>query len=211
MSTTTSYEDTPSKVLQAAGEIFAERGFQNGTVRDICALAGVNLASVNYHFRDKETLYQRAVEFAHEQSILRFPLPEWQPNTPPEMKLKGFIRTLISRMIDASQSPWSQKLMLREIIQPTGACRELAQKYFKPHFERLNEIIKELLPENFSEERRHKMAFSIVGQCLHYRVCPEIVSMLISGDERASTFTVDRLADHITEFSLGGIERAKKG
>lgn len=211
MSTTTVQEDTPSKVLQAAGEIFAERGFQNGTVRDICALAGVNLASVNYHFRDKETLYQRAVEFAHEQLILRHPLPEFQPNTSPEQKLKGFIRTLVSRMLDANQSPWSQKLMLREIIQPTGACRELAQKYFKPHFERLNDILKELLPSDYSEVSRHKMAFSIVGQCLHYRVCSESITMLISAEEANATITVDRLAEHITEFSLGGIERMKKG
>ena len=49
-----STDDTASRLLNAAGPIFAEKGYQNATVREICAAAGVNLASVNYYFRDKE-------------------------------------------------------------------------------------------------------------------------------------------------------------
>ena len=40
------------RLLEAAGEIFAEHGFRNTTVREICKRADINLAAVNYYFRD---------------------------------------------------------------------------------------------------------------------------------------------------------------
>src|ERR1700677_5396603 len=47
---------TKQQVLAAAERLFALHGFQNVSVRDITAEAGVNLASVNYHFGSKDAL-----------------------------------------------------------------------------------------------------------------------------------------------------------
>ena len=47
---------TKAQVLAAAERLFALNGFQNVSVRDITAEAGVNLASVNYHFGSKDAL-----------------------------------------------------------------------------------------------------------------------------------------------------------
>ena len=47
---------TRLQLIEAAGEVFAEMGFQNATVREICRRAGANVAAVNYHFQSKEAL-----------------------------------------------------------------------------------------------------------------------------------------------------------
>ncbi len=47
---------TKNLVFAAAERLFAVHGFQKVSVRDITAEAGVNLASVNYHFRSKDAL-----------------------------------------------------------------------------------------------------------------------------------------------------------
>ena len=48
---------TRAKLVDAAGVVFAESGYQGATVREICARAGVNIALVNYYFGDKLELY----------------------------------------------------------------------------------------------------------------------------------------------------------
>jgi len=49
--------DTRARILEAARELFARRGFDGTSVRDITAAADVNLAAVRYHFQGKEPLY----------------------------------------------------------------------------------------------------------------------------------------------------------
>lgn len=50
--------DTPTRILDAAEWLFAEHGFDATSMRMITGKAGVNLASVNYHFGSKEALFQ---------------------------------------------------------------------------------------------------------------------------------------------------------
>src|SRR4029079_14401871 len=50
--------ETRERVLDAAMRLFAARGFQHVTVREICAAAEANVAAVNYHFCDKLELYK---------------------------------------------------------------------------------------------------------------------------------------------------------
>ena len=61
MLTTIARDTTKVKLLEAAGEEFADKGFERATIRGICERAGANIAAVNYHFGDKEQLYARAV------------------------------------------------------------------------------------------------------------------------------------------------------
>src|SRR4030095_6599746 len=48
---------TRARVLRAATELFAERGFHGTTIRDVAARAGANVASGHYHFGSKRDLY----------------------------------------------------------------------------------------------------------------------------------------------------------
>lgn len=62
-----SEESTKQKILDSAGPIFAKNGYQKATVRDISEAAGVNLASINYYFGDKEKLYTELLLLAREK------------------------------------------------------------------------------------------------------------------------------------------------
>ncbi len=197
-------DSTKARILEAAGGIFAAKGFEAATVREICQVAGANLAAVNYHFGDKQRLYVETIKHAHCSRAQEIPLPVWDESTPAKVKLRGFIGVLLQRMLGDDQAPWHAQLMLREIARPNLACEELVRDYIRPHFEVLKGILRELLPPDVSEERLALTAFSVVGQCLFYRVARPVVSMLL-GDDRADRLTMRLLGDHITGVMLAAL------
>lgn len=202
-----STDDTRTRILNAAGPVFAEKGFAEATIRDICQAADVNVASVNYHFGDKEQLYIETVTRAHELKVRQVHLPVWSEETPPGEKLRDFIRTLVTRMLGPQSAPWQSTLMMREVLHPTAACQALVKDHFRPDFNVLLGILRELLPVETADYKVHQIAFSILGQCLHYRVAGDVVALIIDEKERDEHYGLEQLADHITEFSLAALRQ----
>lgn len=64
---------TQKNLLIAASKIFAEKGFRDTTVAEISKRAKTNLAAINYHFGDKETLYREAWRHSFRESIKIYP------------------------------------------------------------------------------------------------------------------------------------------
>jgi TetR/AcrR family transcriptional regulator, regulator of cefoperazone and chloramphenicol sensitivity len=149
-------------------------------------------------------LYLATVEHAYRERVLQVPFPEWQPGDSARTKLAGFILTMITRMIGHGPAQWERELMLREVARPSDACQGMVQEFIRPQFALLEGILAELMP-GVPAARRRLVAFSVVGQCLHYRVVQPVIQMLVSEEEFA-TYEPRLLADHITQLTLGGIE-----
>jgi AcrR family transcriptional regulator len=198
-------DDPRERILAAAGQEFAERGYEAATVRDICLAAGVNVAAVNYYFGDKRRLYIESVKHAHELRVKQVPLPEWPSDRPPAERLHDFVDNLLERMLGFGQPPWQVRLMLREVLQPTDACRELVEDYMRPHFAMLVSILDDLCAGRLPESELRRIAMSIIGQCFLYRAAGDVVGMLVPPDEIAALHTPARLADHVTRFTLAAL------
>jgi hypothetical protein len=132
------------------------------------------------------------------------PRPTWEPGTPPERKLRDFIHTFVARVAPDREPAWCGQLIMREMSQPTPACAEFVRQFVRPNFELLQMILGELLPADVPPLKRYLVGFSIIGQCLHYRVARPVVTLLL-GEEGAGRLDVDTLAGHITEFSLAAL------
>lgn len=200
------HDDTRQRLLEAAGEVFAEKGFRAATIREICGRAEANVAAVNYYFGDKQHLYVEVVRYAHQGHGDR-PLPQWPPGTPPAEKLREFIRHTLGHMLSDSGPAWGRRLMMREMAEPTEACIAVMSDYVRPRQKLLQEILGDLLPPHVSKADRHLIAFSIVGQCLFHRVHWPVVKLAVGEDVRLS-FDVARLTEHITRFSLAALGHA---
>src|SRR6266700_4047558 len=167
---------TQQRVLEAAEQVFAEKGFKAASIREISKKARANVAAINYYFGDKERLYIEAVKYAHRACTEGEPFPEWAPGTPAVQKLRDFIRVMAARML-SPLSLASTQLMMREMARPTAACVEVVNEYIQPMAYILGGILKELLPAA-SEQKIYLVAFSIVGQCLFYRNDRAIAAIL---------------------------------
>lgn len=196
--------ETIAQILNAAGQVFAENGFHQATVREICAIADVNLAAVNYHFGDKKRLYIEAVKSARQTLEAAVPLPANLDTAEPEVALRVFIQTLARRFL-LHDGQWRHTLLIREFMNPSQACEEMMQESIRPTLDRLQAIILSNLSSDVPEHTIRQLAFSIISQCAYYRLQERVVVMLTPADEYETHFTPDVLADHITRFSLAAI------
>lgn len=197
-------DNTREQIVDAAGPVFADKGF-DATVREICKAADVNLAAVNYYFGDKRQLYVETVRRAYQLRLTQVPMPAWSTDADPAEKLTGYISTLITRLVGLDKAPWPTRLLTREVLQPTDACKDLVEEHFRPQFESLLEILDEVVPDSTPLYQRQQLAFSIVGQCLLYRVAGGVVTMLVTPADVEEHYDVEQLARHIAAFSLAAL------
>ncbi len=196
------------RILDAAGEIFAECGFRRATVRDICGKAGVNLAAVNYHFGGKEKLYLETLRNVMAASFEKYP-PEFgaSPGDRPEIRLRAYIRSFLLRVLDKGRPSWFGRILAREMIEPTPILKSAMKEVIHPNFLFLVSIVKELLGSAEDEDTIRLCSASIVGQCLYFG---NTRSAFVEFNR--STFSpenVEKLIDHITRFSLYALSAVK--
>ena len=128
-------EETRDKLMIAAGEVFAEVGYQAATTREICARAGANIAAVNYHFGDKLGLYTEMLKDAVLQGENRM-VDSTSTAKTPEEALRQFISrdvsederrgssSLVRKGHDSRVSPANPRLGSRSGESDTSKCAD---------------------------------------------------------------------------------------
>ena len=201
--------DTKRRILEAAGECFAEGGFKHATVREICARAGVNVAAINYHFRDKKSLYLAALKYSQEAAFEKYPLDRAaDASVPPEERLGIFVSQFLRRVFDTGEASWFGKLIVRELVEATEGLDLMVEEAARPTFEVLAGIIRELLGREATETAIRLSAASVVGQAIFFFVQGPIIRRLFAGEDWAAS-QVDIIAAHVTSFSLKAMKKAK--
>lgn len=199
---------TRSRLIEAAGEVFSERGFRHATVREICARAGANIAAINYHFGDKERLYLEVLRYANHCAAAMRPNELGPAATDPvdaRERLRRFIRTYVAAMTSSDKPAWQRRLVMREMLDPTPALDAIVEEGIRPGSAMLSQIVTELLGPAATATRVARCKFSIIGQCLIYfsgrpvmeRLNPELAP--VHGHAEA-------IAEHICEFSLAALD-----
>ena len=198
---------TERRVLEAAGEVFAQKGFQKATIREIVDRADANLNAVNYYFRDKRGLYLAVFKYAHE-AMQAFDEADVgaDDDQPPETQLLAFVRLRLRQFLLSERAPWHARLMAREMMEPTGALDMLIEHAIKPRFGALVRIVRRLLPPATDDFTVRMCAESVVGQCIHVAHGRPVVSKLIP-ELSYTPEGIDRMAEHIARFSLAALAR----
>jgi AcrR family transcriptional regulator len=194
------------RLLEAAGEEFASKGYDATRIRAICERARANIAAVNYHFGDKQQLYVDAVLHAH-QCGMGAAGEDVPGSLTPAEQLRCFIHHFLSSVL-AIHDPddWRHRLMLREMLHPTAAVDVLIREAIRPKFELIAQIMRRFCPRA-DDRKLHALAFSVIGQCLHYKMARTVTERLI-GQDAFDELDLDYLTDHITSFTLAALGQA---
>jgi AcrR family transcriptional regulator len=194
------------RLLDAAGEVFAERGFDGATIREITKQAGVNLAAVNYYFRDKDELYAATLRHAH-SAACELPYAD-EASLSAEERLHIFVQHLLRRFLDPLRPRWHGQLMACEMASPTRIFGLVIEEAFRPKCAWLQRALSELCGDRFSKADLDYVATSIIGQCTFYRQNRQVIQKLFPGLFSPDDL-VERLTRHITDFSLAAVRNMK--
>jgi AcrR family transcriptional regulator len=200
-------QETRQRLLMAASEVFAEKGFWETTHAEICEKAKVNTAAVNYHFGSKENLYVESWKYSFERSMEAHP-PEGgiAPDAPVRERLRGRISAFMRRIADPDNH--EVEIMHKEMANPTGLLTEAVQQTIERMRQGIRSMVQELLGDGASEQQVSFCVMSLVGQCfgpmLHLRRARRAPGAPYPVGPPFQ-FDVEELADHVTQFSLAGI------
>lgn len=133
-------ERTKAAVIQAAGELFANSGFNGVTARQVTAKAGVSLGAIPYHFGSMEALYEEVLVAAIKISDEALPLFDEANAATPEQSLRLAIEWMIEDYA-AQKVAWPIKLIEREALDPSASFRKVLKLKYLPEFEWLCDVV----------------------------------------------------------------------
>ena len=208
METGTDDKSVKQKILDTAGDVFGRKGYKAATIREICQAAGVNVASINYHFGGKKELYRTVVTDLLSQTFAQYPVDEGvDSRSGPEVRLRAFIRGALRRLLSPdglSGYLGKGQLVAKELADPSPFLNDLVEEFIRPTANVLLSVVKEMLGPEATDAQIGRCQISVIGQCFHYAVARPIVSRLAAVD-LTDTAIIDALTDHITCFSIAGI------
>jgi len=200
-------EETHERILHAAENLFSSKGFEATSVRDITTEADCNVASVNYHFGGKESLYLEAFRsLLTEVRDRRIASMRRDMADNPEMSLDDFVESFASAfmepLVDQSRGRFFLGFIAHEMNDPHLPPRVFVEEFIRPLAEVSIEGFERFGPP--MEPRVQWLCLmSVVAQLLHALKA----RILFSGDQESAMVPADlqEHVRHIIRFSAGGI------
>lgn len=203
------------RLLDAAEELFCERGFKGTSIRDIAASAGCNIAAVNYYFGGKNNLYMdvwrrhlipmrdariASINTVMSKGINRIKLDDL---------LKSFADTFVGPLMDKHGSSCLSRLMAREYIDRRLPQNIFVNEVMSPTMNAVSDALVKTCP-SLDKSKVLMVVFSLVGQLVHL---VHLKMMFEQSDEELELplLNVKEIIDHIVKFSAAGIRAYCEG
>ena len=204
---------TKESIMSAAMRLFAEKGLKLVTVREICQAAKVNVALVNYHFRNKNGLYQACVERLFHDSTGE-ELCALDADVTDARSWRAAVRDWIfgvSRALRATQggAVLAAGFFRQEMVNPSPMCDLVRERYFIPVRESLLRLIA-MAVEDVHEQRR--WVESVWSQLCAYALADASWHPHFRPKDTQADAWADSIADFVYRQVLAGLKyRAKRG
>jgi AcrR family transcriptional regulator len=160
--------DTKQKILDAAEQLIAEQGYAGTSLRQIIASAGVNLASIHYHFGSKDDLLHQLllrkagpVNEKRIELLDRYAAENGDVPLPIERVLDAFFAPMIET---ADRNPQFVRVMGRIVVE--GLLPAVVERSFQPMFTRFTGALRQAVPDIPQEEFQWRIHF-MMGVIAH--------------------------------------------
>ncbi len=198
-------EETRQRILEAACQVFGEKGYRDATVADICTRAGANIAAVNYHFGSKSALYRAVWEHGAEKAGQLYPLDGGlPPSATPRQRLCAMVSALVRRRSDSRRLGYFHQIRMSEMYGSTGELDDLILAQVRANRSHARHILSDMLGPKATAQDLDRCESSVIGQCFHHSHARQLAERM--NEPLPDSGTTEEEIEHITQFSLAGIE-----
>jgi TetR/AcrR family transcriptional regulator, regulator of cefoperazone and chloramphenicol sensitivity len=196
-------QETRARLLRVSERLFADRGFKDVTVREICRAARANVAAINYHFGDKLGLYREVLQSASDaMRATNEAARRSGEGRSPDEKLRRYVLIFLQGLL-ASNYETLHRLIHREMNDPTPALDAFVEQSVRPRVEYLAGIVAELIGGKPTEQRVLRCVASIHSQSITY--LPNPIAARLGFHFKPTPAQIEEAARHIADFSIAGV------
>ena len=195
---------TRERIIKAAVQLFAQKGYDGASIRTIVAKARVNQAAINYHFAGKDGLY-RAVLGESFRALTESQVADAESlkSMSREDALRQFVRRQLRPLTSRDELSRHIQIFNWEAIRPTAVFRKFLSEEAAPFMGVATDLVRRFLPE--ADHRSLVLAaIWLMGQCSVFVRNRDQLAGPPTGlalDERS----VDWLAETISRWAIGGL------
>jgi AcrR family transcriptional regulator len=137
---------TRAQIIEVAGRVFADKGYEGATGREICERAQVNAASISYHFGGMAKLYHEVLLEAYETLVSFGEFDKLlRAEVDPEKRFWLLCQLITKSALRPSGESWELRLIGREALSPSGEIEELRNSQLIPKIKLLRNLVGDLL------------------------------------------------------------------
>ena len=199
-------QNTRAQLLEAAGHLFAQKGFDRATGKEICELAGTNSAAINYYFGGMDGLYAAVLEEANNRLVsLQSLSSAVAAASDAKDKLRAIIELAVDKLTGPVSSSWVLGVIGRELVAPSPALDELRERQGIPKARILMSIVGELmgLPDDHPAVARG--CLSIMAPRLMLLISDRLMLKRVFPNVDLGRRDAPALVRHMVEFALAGL------
>lgn len=199
---------TKQQILEAAGEVFAEKGMGYATGKEIAERAGTNSAAVNYYFGGIDGLYAEVLVEAHHR-LMDYEFLKKVSEAPdrPEEKLNLFIDGMLRAILGPLRSNWALRVLGREMIHPSAAFPILLDREVLPKKRIAIEFVSQILGVPLEHPAVARCGLGIIAPFALLLIgSPKMLAQAASPDgfPRESD-QIDAVIKHFQRFIMAGL------
>lgn len=178
-------EEKEELILEAALEVFSQRGFHGSTIDQIAEVAGMSKPNLLYYFRTKEAMHRALIDRVLENWLE--PLQAFDADGDPEEEIRSYIRRKLEM---AREFPRESRLFANEILQGAPHIAGVLDGPLKELVDEKAEVIRVWIASGKVRDcDPHHMIFSIWSTTQHYADFDvQVKAVLGSGRDGADRF-----------------------
>jgi AcrR family transcriptional regulator len=203
------------RLLHVAGMMFADRGIDAVSTRELTKAAGANLSAIAYYFGGKEGLYNEAINHTIDstqaliggaEAKLRADLAEAGGD---RGALAGaasaFVRAVLTALLGLGPEHWPRRLIMREIDHPTPAFDRLYEAIFQPLTAAFRDLLVAATGCDPADAETVILTNALLGECLIFHRNRPIILRNLGWDEYTSE-RIELVVDIVVDGILDALE-----